>query len=219
MAKRVAVILAGCGFLDGAEIHEAVSTLIAIDRAGASYAVFAPDKEQMHVVDHVRQEPTGEKRNVMVEAARIARGRVQPLSELRMADFDAVVLPGGFGAAKNLVDYAVKGAGCGIDGEVERVLREAHAGGKPIGAICIAPVIVARALGAEHHPLLTIGDDEGTASDVEKLGCRHREAKPSEIVVDEGNRVVSTPAYMTAGRVGEVFEGVTKLVERVLAMA
>lgn len=217
---KVAVILAGCGFLDGAEIHEAVSTLIAIDRAGATYQVFAPDKPQMHVIDHRRQEPSqGESRNVLVEAARIARGNALALRELKMADYDAVILPGGFGAAKNLVDYAVKGASCGIDADVERVLREAHALKKPIGAICISPVIVARALGAEHHPLLTIGVDEGTASDLAKLGARHQQAPADGIVVDEANRVVSTPAYMSAGRITEVFDGVSKLVERVLGMA
>lgn len=217
--NNVAVILAGCGFLDGAEIHEAVSTLLAIDRAGASYQVFAPDKPQHDVVDHTRQQPAGETRNVLVEAARIARGKARPLSELRMTEWDAVILPGGYGAAKNLVDYAVHGAACSIDPDVERVLREAHAQRKPIGAICISPVIVARALGAEHHPLLTIGKDAGTAADLEKLGARHREAPADGVVVDEANRIVTTPAYMEAERIGQVFDGVTKLVERVLAMA
>ncbi len=217
--KKVAVILAGCGFLDGAEIHEAVSTLLAIDRAGASYQVFAPDKPQRDVMDHTRQEPTGETRNVLVEAARIARGKALPLSELRMTEWDAVVLPGGYGAAKNLVDYAVHGAACSIDADVERVLREAHAMRKPIGAICISPVIVARALGAQHHPLLTIGKDVGTAADLEKLGARHQEAEVDGIVVDEANRIVTTPAYMEAERIGQVYAGVKKLVERVLSMA
>jgi enhancing lycopene biosynthesis protein 2 len=217
--KRVAVILAGCGHLDGAEIHEAVCTLLAIDRAGASYQVFAPDKPQMHVMDHLAKKPNQETRNVLVEAARIARGKAKPLSELKMADFDAVVLPGGFGAAKNLIDYAVKGAGCGIDADVERVLKEAHSQKKVIGAICIAPVIVARALGAEHHPTLTIGTDPGTAADLAKLGAKHQEAPPEGIVVDEANRVVTTPAYMSAERIGQVWEGISKLVERVLALA
>lgn len=219
MAKRVAVILAGCGFLDGAEIHESVCTLIALDTRGATYQVFAPDKPQMHVVDHLAKKPSTESRNVLTEAARIARGNAKPLSALRMADFDAVVLPGGFGAAKNLIDYAVKGAGCGIDADVERVLKEAHAQRKAIGAICISPVIVARALGADHHPTVTIGADAATAADVVKLGAKHQEAPADGIVVDEANRVVTTPAYMSAERIGQVWEGISKLVERVLALA
>ena len=216
---RVAVILAGCGYLDGAEVHEAVCTLLAIDRAGASYQVFAPDKGQLDVEDHLAKKPVTEKRNVLAEAARIARSNVKALSALHMADFDAVLLPGGFGAAKNLVDYAVKGAGCGIDPDVDRVLKEAHSLNKPIGAICISPVVVARALGSDHHPTMTIGVDEGTAADLTKLGAKHVTASANAIVVDEVNRVVSTPAYMSASRISEVWEGVSKLVERVLAMA
>ncbi len=218
-SKRVAVVLAGCGFLDGAEIHEAVSTLLALDQAGASYQAFAPDKPQLDVVDHAKQAPTGEKRNVLTEAARIARGAVKPLARLQMADFDAVILPGGFGAAKNLVDYAVKGADCGIDADIERVLKEAHAARKPIGAICIAPVVVAKALGADHHPLLTIGTDPATAKDLEKLGARHQNTPVREIVVDQANRIVSTPAYMCAQRLDEVWDGVSKLVKKVIELA
>jgi enhancing lycopene biosynthesis protein 2 len=219
MAKRIAVILSGCGYLDGAEIHEAVCALLAIERAGASYRAFAPDMAQLDVVDHVKQAAASEKRNALVEAARIARGAIQPLGKLRMAEFDGVVLPGGYGAAKNLVNYAVKGADCDIDPEVERVLKEAHALRKPIGAMCIAPVVVARALGAAVHPTLTIGTDAGTAADIRKLGGTHADRSPVEIAVDEANRIVSTPCYMSATRVSEVFEGATKLVEKVLAMA
>lgn len=217
--KRVAVVLAGCGFMDGAEIHEAVSTMLALDQAGAAYQAFAPDKLQLDVVDHAKQAPSGEKRNVLAESARIARGAVKPLAQLKMSDFDAVILPGGFGAAKNLVDYAVKGAACSIDADIERVLKEAHAAKKPIGAICIAPVVVARALGADHHPLLTIGTDPATAKDIEKLGARHQNAPVREIVVDPQNRVVSTPAYMCAQRIDEVWDGVSKLVKKVIEMA
>jgi len=217
--KRVAVVLTGCGFLDGAEIHEAVSTLLALDQAGASYQVFAPDKPQLDVVDHAKQAPASEHRNVLVESARIARGAAKPLGQLKMVDFDAVILPGGFGAAKNLVDYAVKGAECGIDADIDRVLKEAHKAKKPIGAICIAPVVVAKALGADHHPLLTIGSDVGTAKDIEKLGARHQNALVREIVVDDANRIVSTPAYMCAQRIDEVWDGISKLVKKVVEMA
>lgn len=217
-AKRVAVLVAGCGYLDGAEIHEAVSTLLALDMAGATYQVFAPNKPQMDVIDHLSQAPTSEQRNVMVEAGRLARGQVKPLEDLHMSDFDALVLPGGFGAAKNLVDYAVKGASCGIDRDVERVLKEAHQLRKPIGAICIAPMVVARALGADHHPRLTIGSDADTAADLVKLGAKHQDATVSEVVVDEKNRIVSTPAYMCAKSIRGVWAGVSKLVSELLRM-
>ena len=217
--KRVAVVLSGCGFLDGSEIYESVCTLLAIDRAGASYQAFAPDKPQLDVVNHAVQQPAaGERRNVLVEAGRLARGKILPLAKLKMADHDALVLPGGFGAAKNLVNYAVKGAGCDIDPDVARVLKEAHSLKKPIGAICIAPVVVARALGADHHPTLTIGGDDPTAADIEKLGGCHKKAAATDIVVDETNRIVSTPAYMLAERISQVSDGVSKLVDRVLAM-
>lgn len=217
--KRVAVVLTGCGFMDGAEIHEAVSTLLALDQAGARYQAFAPDKAQLDVVDHATQAPAAEKRNVLAEAARIARGDIKPLAQLDMADFDAVILPGGFGAAKNLVDYAVKGASCAIDPDIDRVLKSARAAKKPIGAICIAPVVVAKALGADYHPLLTIGTDTATAKDIEKLGAHHKSAPVREIVVDEANRVVSTPAYMCAQRIDEVWDGISKLVKKVVELA
>jgi enhancing lycopene biosynthesis protein 2 len=216
--RRVAVVLAGCGFLDGSEIHESVCTLLAIDRAGVRYQVFAPDKAQKDVIDHHRQRDTEETRNVLVEAARIARSDAKPLSGLKMEEFDALIMPGGYGAAKNLADYASAGAECGIDAHAERVLKEAHAMGKPIGAICIAPVIVARALGKEHRPVLTIGTDTTTAGDIEKMGGRHRVANATEIIVDEENRIVSTPAYMSARRISEVWDGISRLVDKVISM-
>jgi enhancing lycopene biosynthesis protein 2 len=219
-ARRVAVVVAGCGFLDGAEIHEAVCAMLALDQAGASYQLFAPDKPQLDVIDHDRQQPvSGQSRNVLTEAARIARGNIKPLSTLDMAEYDALVLPGGFGAAKNLVDYAAKGTSCRIDPDVERTLKQAHAQRKPIGAMCISPVVVAKALGADHHPVLTIGTDAETASDLEKLGARHTKAPADGVVVDDANRIVSTPAYMSAKRISEVWEGVSKLVHNVLQLA
>jgi len=218
MARRVAVVLAGCGFLDGSEIHESVFTLLAIDRAGVRYQVFAPDKPQKDVIDHHRQRDTEEERNVLVESARIARSDAKPLSGLKMEEYDALIMPGGYGAAKNLVDYASQAAECSIDPHVERVLKEAHAMRKPIGAICIAPVIVARALGKEHHPVLTIGTDTATAGDIETMGGRHRIAGVTEIVVDDDNRIVSTPAYMSARRIAEVWDGISKLVDKVISM-
>ena len=157
MKPKVGVVLSGCGVYDGAEIHESVLTLLALDRAGAEAVCLAPDVAQRHVVNHLTGQPAeGETRNVLVEAARIARGKVRSLAGFDAGTLDALVLPGGFGAAKNLCDFAFRGADCEVHPEVARVVRAVHAAGKPVGAVCIAPVILARLLGAE-SPQLTIG--------------------------------------------------------------
>ncbi|MCB1150004.1 isoprenoid biosynthesis glyoxalase ElbB [bacterium] len=219
MAK-IAVILSGCGVYDGAEIHESVATLAALDRAGAQVTVAAPDIPQMHVVDHQRGEPAADQtRNVRVEAARIARGPVADVKDLRAADFDAVILPGGFGAAKNLCTFAVDGADCSVNPDVAAFLRAMNAGGKVIGAMCIAPALVARIFGADGGVDVTIGTDPDTAAAVEAMGARHVDCPPTGVVVDAERRVVSTPAYMNAGRIGEVFQGIEKLVATVLDLA
>jgi enhancing lycopene biosynthesis protein 2 len=216
---RVGVLLAGSGVYDGSEIHEAVITLLALDRAGAQIVCAAPRVDQMHVVDHLTGDvASGERRSVLVEAARIARGQVKDLATLEASDVDALILPGGFGAAKNLCDFAVKGAACTVHPEVARVLREVHAARKPIGAICIAPVVVARVLGAE-GPRLTIGDDADTARAIEAMGGKHEACTVDAIVVDRERRIVSTPAYMLALRISEAATGIEALVHEVLRMA
>ena len=220
MAKRVAVVLSGCGYLDGAEIYESVSTLLALDMADAHVQCFAPDKDQMHVVHHTTQTPMeGETRNVLTEASRLARGEIKPLSDAKMEDFDALIFPGGFGAAKNLCDYAVKGADMVVDPKVDQLIKTAHAAKKPICAICIAPVLVAKSLGADHHPTLTIGSDPGTAGHIEQMGGKHASVQVTEIVVDQANKIVTTPAYMCAKRITEVWTGVSKAVNKTLTMA
>lgn len=220
MAKRVAVVLSGCGYLDGAEIYESVSTLLALDLADAEVQCFAPDKDQMHVVHHTTQTPVdGEKRNVLTESSRLARGEIKELSEAKMDDFDALIFPGGFGAAKNLSDFAVKGPECTLEPKVDGLIKAAHGTKKPICAICIAPALVAKSLGADHHPTLTIGSDAGTAEALEKMGAKHAKVEVTEIVVDEANKVVTTPAYMCAKRISEVWTGVKKAVDKTLAMA
>jgi len=217
--KRVAVVLSGCGFLDGAEIQEAVCTLLSLDRRKAAVQAFAPDVAQMHVVDHLRGEPLpGAARGVLAESARIVRGQVRDLAQARAADFDALVFPGGYGAAKNLCSYAVEGRKLQVDPEVSRLVREVHAARKPIGFICIAPVIGARLLGAE-GVRLTIGNDPGTAADVESFGAKHVVCKVEETCVDEKLKVVSTPAYMLGPSVGPVSQGIDKLVSALLEMA
>lgn len=219
MPKRVGVILSGCGVQDGSEIHEAVATLLAIDRAGAEAVCMAPNKNHLDVVDHAAGKPTGEKRNVLVESARIARGNIRELKTVRAQDVDAVVLPGGFGAAKNLSTFATEGKNCKVDEDVARLLREVHAAGKPIGAICIAPVVIAKVFGADLHPELTIGTDKGTAQALEAMGARHKDCSVTDVVVDRKNKIVTTPAYMLAQRISEAATGIDKLVKAVLELA
>ncbi len=217
--KRVAVVLSGCGFLDGAEIQEAVCALLSLDRRKAVVQAFAPDVPQMHVVDHLRGEPVAEAaRGVLAESARIVRGQVKDLAQARGADFDALVFPGGYGAAKNLCSYAVEGRKLKVNPDVARLVREIHAAGKPIGFICIAPIIGAKLLGAEGVKL-TIGSDPGTAADVESFGAKHVVCSVDQACVDERQKVVSTPAYMLGPTVGPVSQGIDKLVSAVLEMA
>ena len=214
---RVGVLLAGCGVYDGAEIHEAVLTLLALDRAGARAVCMAPNSPQLHVIDHFTGEVARESRNVLVESARIARGNIRDVALVTADDLDALVLPGGFGAAKNLCDFAVKGASCAAHPDVARLVREVHAQGKPIGAMCIAPALLAGVLGDE-HPNLTIGTDEATAAAVRTLGAKHVACGTDRIVVDHRHRIVTTPAYMLAGGIAETAVGIEKLVAEVLAM-
>jgi enhancing lycopene biosynthesis protein 2 len=218
MKPKVGVVLSGCGVYDGAEIHESVLTLLALDRAGAEAVCIAPDTAQRHVVNHLTGQPAaGETRNVLVEAARIARGKVKSLSGFDPSALDALVLPGGFGAAKNLSDFAFRGADCEVHPEVARVVRAVHAAGKPVGALCIAPVLLAKLLGSE-TPKLTIGTDSGTAAAVEKMGARHVACGGGLAVVDEEKRLVTTPAYMLDSSISEVSAGIEKLVAELLRM-
>ena len=220
MKPKVGVVLSGCGFLDGSEIHEAVLTLLALDEAGATARCAAPRGPQMHVVDHAQKAPAaGQTRDIMAEAARIARGDIVDLATLRAADVDAVILPGGFGAAKNLSDFASKGAAATAHPEVARLLRDMVAAKKPIGAICIAPAVVAAALGKTVHPTMTIGNDAQTAAALESMGARHRDCAVTDCVVDAENGIVSTPAYMYDAPLGDVRKGIQKLVAAVLVRA
>jgi enhancing lycopene biosynthesis protein 2 len=219
MKPRVGVVLSGCGVYDGAEVHESVLTLLALDRAGAEAVCLAPNVPQRHVVDHLSGQPVpGESRNVLVEAARIARGKVKDLAGFDPSGLDALVLPGGFGAAKNLCDFAFRGADCEVHPEVARVVRAVHVAGKPVGAVCIAPVILAKLLG-EEKPRLTIGTDPGTAAAIEKMGGAHVSCGGGGAVVDAQRRLVTTPAYMLDSPISEVSAGIEKLVAELLAMA
>ncbi len=217
--KKVAVVLSGAGVMDGAEIHESVITLLALDRQGAQVQCLAPNILQMHVIDHLSSKPTDEKRNVLVESARIARGEIKDLAEADVNDFDAVIFPGGYGAAKNLCDFAVKGVLCMMNPVVEKFVSAAIKADKVMGFICIAPALAARVAGKIGvHPDLTIGTDKDTAAVIEKMGAHHVSCPVNDIVVDEKHKIVSTPAYMLGQRIGEVAEGIEKLVAKVLEM-
>lgn len=217
MAKKVAVVLAGCGVYDGAEIHEAVLTLLALDQRGATYQCLAPNIEQMHVVNHVTGQPVaGEKRNVMVEAARIARGNIQDLATARAEDFDAMLVPGGFGAAKNLCDFAVKGSAMTVQADFlhfAQAMRDAH---KPIGLMCISPTMAAKIFGEGVQ--CTIGSDVETAAAVEAMGAKHINCTVEKAVIDERNKLVTTPAYMLAQNISELAKGIDGCVDAVLKL-
>jgi len=213
--KRVGVLLSGCGVFDGSEIHEAVLTLLALEKIGAEAVCMAPDKDQHHVVDHLTGQPTGERRNVLAESARIARGQIENLAGVTAKDLDALILPGGFGAAKNLSTFAMDGAKASVEPDVARLVEEMFAARKPVGLICIAPAVGARILG-QNGVEVTIGTDEGTAAAIEAMGARHVACGVREVHADEARRVVSTPAYMLGRNIAEVAEGIEKLVQVVV---
>jgi enhancing lycopene biosynthesis protein 2 len=219
MGEKIGVLLSGCGVFDGSEIHEATLTMYFLARQGAEYLCMAPDKKQFDVVNHYTGQPSAEERIVLHEAGRIARGKIKDVAEVTEADLDGIIVPGGFGAAKNLCSFAQDGPECQVDPAVARLLRDLHGRKKPIGALCIAPVVVARLFGKDDNVEVTIGTDPGTASALEKMGARHTCAEPDGLVVDEANRIVTTPCYMTAPTIAEVGIGVERLVAKVLQMA
>ncbi len=213
---RVGVVLSGCGFNDGAEIQEAVLTMLELDKAGADMVLMAPNIDQLHVINHYTGQEMDEYRNVLVESARIARGKIKDMAEVSSNDVDALIFPGGFGVAKNLCDYAMVGAECSINPDVLRLSREVHQDHKPIGVICIAPAMMAKILGENTE--LTIGFDEQTAKDINAMGAKHLTCPVEEIIIDAEKKVVSTPAYMEANHIGEAAEGISKLVNEVIKM-
>lgn len=216
MSKRILVVLSGCGHLDGSEITESVVSLLALDRAGATVQCAAPDQAQHHVVNHVTGTVTAESRNVLAEAARIARGAIVPLASVRVEDFDGIWLPGGFGAAKNLSTVAFAGAGATVHPELGELLRAFRAAGKPIGAVCIAPVVVVAALG---EGTVTIGNDEGTAAAIEAMGGAHATCTVTEVHVDRERKLVTAPAYMFNARISDVALGIERAVAAFLELA
>ena len=214
--KNVAVILSGCGVYDGAEIHESVITLLRLDQRGAKVQCFAPDIAQLHVINHLTGEPMPETRNVLVESARIARGEIKDIREARVEDFDALIIPGGFGAAKNLSSFATEGAACSVQADVLNLAEAFAEAGKPIGLMCISPAIAAKIYGP--GVICTIGTDADTAAAVSKMGGTHQECEVSEIVEDKARKLVCTPAYMLAQSISEAASGINKMVDRVLEL-
>lgn len=216
MSKKVAVILSGCGVYDGAEIQESVITLLRLDQRGAQVQCFAPDIAQLQVINHLTGEQMPGSRNVLVESARIARGNVKDLREANVEDFDALIVPGGFGAAKNLSNFAVEGAGCTVQPEVLALTEAFAEAGKPVGLICISPALAAKIYGP--GVTCTIGTDTDTAAAVTKMGGIHEDCAVTDIVEDTARKLVSTPAYMLAQNISEAASGINKLVDRVLEL-
>ena len=216
MSKKIAVILSGCGVYDGAEIHESVITLLRLDQRGAQVECFAPDVAQLHVINHLTGEEMPESRNVLVESARIARGAVKDIGQANATDFDALIVPGGFGAAKNLSNFAVEGAGCSINPQVLALAEAFAEAGKPVGLICISPALAAKIYGP--GVTCTIGNDADTAAALDKMGATHLECSVEDIVEDQARKLVSTPAYMLGKNISEVASGINKLVDRVLEL-
>ncbi|KGO32934.1 MAG: isoprenoid biosynthesis glyoxalase ElbB [Desulfoprunum sp.] len=216
--KKVGVLLSGCGVFDGAEIHEAVLTLLYLDQQGAKAVCMAPDIDQAHVVNHLTNAEMAETRNVLVESARICRGEIRNLAEVTADDIDALIVPGGFGAAKNLSEFASKGPAGAVNSQVQRILEELIEAGKPIGALCIAPATVGMAL-KEKGPLMTVGKDENVIGALTTIGVKHRLCAVDDITVDEAHKIVTTPAYMIGPGIRDVSMGIEKLVKKVLALA
>ncbi len=211
--KKFAVVLAGSGVFDGAEIHEATLTLLAIMREGGEYQCFAPDIPQHHVINHITGQEMDETRNVLIESARIARGDIKPLSEFDGKDFDALIFPGGFGAAKNLSSIAFDGPDAKVNTDVENSVKQMVELGKPIGALCIAPAFIAKILGNVN---VTIGQDEGTAEAIEAMGATHIITTHGDVVFDEDNIVFTTPCYMLDATILDIDDGATNIVSAMM---
>ena len=214
-SKKFAVVLSGCGVYDGSEIHEATLTMYFISKHGGEYDVFAPDVPQHHVINHLTGETMQQTRNVLVESARIARGKITRLIEFEASKYDAVIFPGGFGAAKNLSTWELDGPGEYILPEVESCITSMVDAGKPIGSLCISPVIIAKILNGAK---LTIGDDRETIKGLEKLGAKHTITSHGEIVTDEKYRLVTSPCYMLDATIAQVGEGAENVVKKLMEM-
>ncbi|QRZ24089.1 isoprenoid biosynthesis glyoxalase ElbB [Vibrio sp. sp1] len=215
--KKVAVILSGSGVYDGSEIHEAVLALYAIEKAGATWHCFAPNIDQLHVINHLTGDEMDETRNVLIESARIARGNIDDVAKLNVDEYDALLLPGGFGAAKNLTDFAVSGAECSINTHVAQACRAFANAKKPAGYLCISPVIIPMIY--EQGVKGTVGNDEAVSIAFNQMGGEHTTCSVEDIVFDEKHLVLSTPAYMLAENISQAASGIEKLVSKLIKIA
>lgn len=215
ISKKIAIVLSGCGFKDGAEIHESVLTMLSIEKHGASYECFAPDILQKKVFNHYKKNDTNEERNVLVESARIARGNIKPLSEYNAEDYDAIVFPGGFGAASSLCSFAEDGHDCKVNKDVENAILMMHQKNKPIGALCISPILIAKLIEGSK---VTIGDNIEVAGTINNMGSTHINSGHDEVVIDSDNKIVTTPCYMFDSTISQVFDGVDKLIIELLKL-
>lgn len=211
--KKIAVVLSGNGVYDGSEIHEATLTMLAIARQGASYELFAPNIDQAHVINHLTGEEMPGTRNVLIESARIARGKIADLKTYDASQFVALVFPGGFGAAKNLCSFAFDGPNCTVNKDVENAIRQTVSEGKPIGALCIAPAVITRIL---KDVKVTIGNDSGTAGAIEKMGGTHTNATHGEVVFDQKYKVYTTPCYMLDATIDQIADGAENIIQAIL---
>lgn len=211
--KNIAVVISGCGVYDGAEIHEATMTLFAIAKAGANYQIFAPDIPQHHVINHLTGEEMKESRNVLIESARIARGDIKPLSDFDAKQFDGIIFPGGFGAAKNLSNFAFKGADATVKKEVEKAVKDMLKEKKPIGALCISPAVIAKIINGVE---VTIGQDKDTAKAIEAMGGKHKTTGHAEVTIDEKHKVVTNPCYMLDATIIDIAAGAENVVKSML---
>ena len=214
--KKIAVVLSGCGVYDGSEIHEATMALLAIKRNGAEYEIYAPDKTQYDVINHFNGQQSDEYRNVLIEAARIARGNIDPLKMLDPKNFDAILFPGGFGVAKNLSSYAFKGAEYDVIPEIKELIKVTHSLNKPIGAMCIAPILLAKSL---EKVTITVGSNsDAAAKAAEGAGATHVETASGNICIDKANKVVTAPCYMLDANIVNIFDEADKVVKELIAM-
>lgn len=211
--KKFAIVLSGCGVFDGTEIHEATLTMLAIKKLGAGYEFFAPDIKQHHVINHITGEEMDESRNVLIESARIARGVIKPLTSYQVGDFDALIFPGGFGAAKNLSNVAFKGPNAEVNIDVESVVKQTLEAKKPIGALCISPAFIAKIIG---DVKVTIGQDEDTAQAIEAMGAEHITTDHGDVVVDDDKLVFTTPCYMLDADIIQIYDGAYNIVDAML---
>ncbi|MCK4920759.1 MAG: isoprenoid biosynthesis glyoxalase ElbB [Bacteroidales bacterium] len=212
-SKKIAVVLSGCGVYDGAEIHEATLSLFAISKMGCEYEIFAPDIKQHHVINHLTGEEMSETRNVLVESARIARGNIKALNEFNADHFDGLLFPGGFGAAKNLSNWAFKGPDGDVIPEIREAITSAVKNNKVIGALCISPVLLAKVLEGVN---LTIGSDKATAAGITQAGANHNITTHGEVVVDSKYKVVTTPCYMLDATIAQIGDGAENVVKAML---